>query len=355
MPRIAVKIVCTEEEQNFLKKLIRSHTSEKRSVERAEIILRCHAGQRTDEIAKELGTRPNTVAKWRNRFSKFRLNGLKDAVRGGKPKKYTDADRNAVLKILEQPVPKGQSHWDGQSIAKALNIHVQAVWSILRKEGIHLERMRSWCVSTDKEFSAKAADIIGLYLNPPQNALVISVDEKPSIQALSRKTGYVETSSGKVVRGLQSTYRRNGTLNLFAALNVATGEVKSKTTKTKKRPDFQSFLDDVVKDIPDDQEIHVILDNYCTHKKNDEWLAAHPNVYFHFTPTSASWLNQVEIWFGILTRKALKGVSFNSVDDLKQAIQDFCEVYHANAKPFVWKKREVKGSQLKNTISNLLN
>ena len=183
---------------------------------------------------------------------------------------------------------------------------------------------------------------------------MISVDEKPGIQALSRKTGYVETSSGKMVRGLQSTYRRNGTLNLFAALNVATGEVKSKTTKTKKRPDFQSFLDDVVKDVPEHQEIHVILDNYCTHKKNDEWLAEHPNVYFHFTPTSASWLNQVEIWFGILTRKALKGASFNSVDDLKQSIQDFCDVYHKNAKPFVWKKREVKGSQLKNTISNLL-
>src|SRR5580704_8574025 len=355
MPRVAAKIECTEEELKAIKKLISSHTTEKRLVERAKIILRCHEGQRTDRIAEELDKRPNTVAKWRNRFSQFRLSGLQDSIRSGKPKKYTDSDRNAVLRVLEQAVPKGQAHWDGRSIAKELGIHVQAVWGILRKEGIHLERMRSWCVSTDKEFAAKAADIIGLYLNPPQNALVISVDEKPSIQALSRKTGYVETSGGKVVRGLQSTYRRNGTLNLFAALNVATGEVKSKTTKTKKRPDFQSFLDDVVKDIPNNQEIHVILDNYCTHKKNDEWLLAHPNVYFHFTPTSASWLNQVEIWFGILTRKALKGASFNSVDDLKQGIQDFCDVYHENAKPFVWKKREVKGSQLKNTISNLSN
>lgn len=355
MPRIAAKIVCTEMELKALKKLISSHTSEQRLVERAEIILRCHEGQRTDQIAEAFGKRPNTIAKWRTRFSHSRLDGLNDAVRSGKPKKYTDADRNAVLKTLEQPVPKGQSHWDGQSIAKELGIHVQGVWGILRKEGINLERMRSWCVSTDKEFAAKAADIIGLYLNPPQNALVISVDEKPSIQALSRKTGYVETSSGKIVRGLQSTYRRNGTLNLFAALNVATGEVKSKTTKTKKRPDFQLVLDNVVKDVAAHQEIHVILDNYCTHKKNDEWLAAHPNVYFHFTPTSARWLNQVEIWFGILTRKALKGASFNSVEDLKQAIQDFCDVYHKNAKPFVWKKREVKGSQLKNTIANLLN
>lgn len=355
MPRIAERIECNQNELKSLKKIIASHTAEKRLVERATIILKSHDGLRIDQIARDMCTRPNTVAKWRNRFLKSRMDGLKDAARSGKPKKYNDSTRNNVLKILEKPAPKGQSRWDGQSIARELGIHVQAVWGILRKEGVQLERMRSWCVSTDKEFTAKSADIIGLYLNPPENALVISVDEKPSIQALSRKTGYVETSSGKLVRGLQSTYRRNGTLNLFAALNVATGEVKSKTTKTKKRPDFQSFLDDVVKDIPEHREIHVILDNYCTHKKNDAWLAAHPNVTFHFTPTSASWLNQIEIWFGILTRKALKGASFNSVDDLKQAIQDFCEVYHENAKPFVWKKREVKGSQLKNTISNLSN
>lgn len=355
MPRIAPPIICSELELKALNKLIASHKSERRMVERARIILKCHEGMRTNEIAKELGTRPNTVGKWRHRFSRYRMNGIEDAARKGKPKKYTEATRNAILKTLEKPSPKGQARWDGCSIAKELGIHVQAVWGILRKEGIQLERMRSWCVSTDKEFAAKSADIIGLYLNPPENALVISVDEKPSIQALSRKTGYVETSSGKLVRGLQSTYRRNGTLNLFAALNVATGDVKSKTTSTKKRPDFQSFMDDIIKDIPKDKEIHVILDNYCTHKKNEAWLAEHPNVFFHFTPTSASWLNQVEIWFGILTRKALKGASFNSVEDLKQAINDFCDVYHENAKPFVWKKREVNGSQLKNTIANLQN
>lgn len=157
------------------------------------------------------------------------------------------------------------------------------------------------------------------------------------------------------MRGLQSTYKRNGTLNLFAALNVATGQVAKKTTKTKKREDFQSFMDDVLKDMPDIQEVHVILDNYCTHKRNDEWLARHPHVHFHFTPTSASWLNQVEIWFGILTRKALHNNSFDNVEALEKAIQDFTDVYHQNAKPFIWRKREVKGSQLKNTIANLVN
>ena len=161
-------------------------------------------------------------------------------------------------------------------------------------EGIQLRRHRSWCVSTDPQFAAKAADIIGLYLSPPQNALVICVDEKPSIQALERKTGYVQTSGGKIVRGLKSTYKRHGTINLLAALNVATGVVQSKTTATRKRPDSQAFMDKVAAEMPEGKEIHVVLDHYSTHKKNHDWLARHPNVRFHFTPTSASWLNQVE-------------------------------------------------------------
>lgn len=355
MPKVADKIECTEPELKKLKAIVSGHKSEKRMIDRAKIILACHEGKRTDKIAAELKTRPNTVAKWRRRFAKFRMTGLEDAVRSGKPKKYTDETRNAILAILEKSPPKGQARWDGAAVARALDISKQAVWGVLRKEGIQLARARSWCVSTDKELTAKSADIIGLYLNPPENALVISVDEKPGIQALSRKTGWVETSSGKIVRGLQSTYRRNGTLNLFAALNVATGHVATATSQTKKRPDFLSFMEDVIKEIPENQEVHVILDNYCTHKKNEAWLAAHPNVFFHFTPTSASWLNQVEIWFGILTRKALRGASFNSVEERTQAIHDFCEVYHENAKPFVWRKREVKGSQLKNKIANLLN
>lgn len=138
-------------------------------------------------------------------------------------------------------------------------------------------------------------------------------------------------------------------------MNVATGAIQSKTTATKKRPDFQEFLDEVVAEVSVDREVHVILDNYCTHKKNDEWLTAHPNVNFHFTPTSASWLNQVEIWFGILSRKTLRGASFSSIEQLTQAIKDFVTAYNNNANPFVWRKREVKGSQLRNTIVNLCN
>ena len=218
-----------------------------------------------------------------------------------------------------------------------------------------MSRQRSWCVSTDPEFTSKAADIVGLYLNPPEKALVISIDEKPSIQALERTRGYVCTSSGKIVQGLKSTYKRHGTLNLFAALDVATGAIHTQTTQLKRRVDFLAFMDDLLSELPADREIHVILDNYCIHKRNEEWLAAHPSVTFHYTPTSASWLNMVEVWFGILSRKALKGASFQSIEQLRTAIEEFIEVYQQNAKPFVWRKREVKGSQLKNTIVNLRN
>jgi hypothetical protein len=181
------------------------------------------------------------------------------------------------------------------------------------------------------------------------------VDEKPSIQALERKTGYVETDSGKIVRGFKSTYKRHGTLNLFAALEVATGVVHTQTTSKKRRIEFLEFMDRVVADLPVGKEIHAILDHYCIHKKNDAWLAAHPNVFFHFTPTSASWLNQVAVWFGILSRKALRGASFRDIEQLRKAIEDFVAAYGPKAKPFVWRKREVKGSQLRNTIVNLRN
>ena len=352
--RRATPLSCDSDVRSELERLSRSRTEPKQRVDRARIILGCLSGEPQAQIAKRLGTRPNTISKWRIRFARHGLKGLTDAPRSGKPPIYGPALRTKLLAMLETPPPKGQSSWDGLALAKAVGAKKSIVYALLQKDGIQLQRTRSWCVSTDPQFAAKAADIIGLYLAPPQKALVLSVDEKPSIQALSRRTGYVQTASGKIVRGLKSTYRRNGTLNLFAALNVATGHVRNKTTATKTRADFQAFMDDVLKDGPPEQDVHAIVDNYCTHKKNDDWLKAHPNVTFHFTPTSASWLNQVEIWFGILTRKALKGASFDSTHELAKAIQDFCDAWHQNAHPFVWRKREVKGSQLRNTLSNLL-
>jgi transposase len=280
---------------------------------------------------------------------------LRHRPRSGKPATYDAAFRDRVLRLIEQPKPKGLSHWDGPTVASALGASVHAVWRVLRKEGIYLQRLRTWCVSTDPEFAPKAADLIGLYLNPPLNALVLSVDEKPSIQAIQRPSGYVETDNGAVVRAMKSTYKRNGTLNLFAALEIASGYFHAQTTEQKKREDFRRFLDAIIADLPADKEIHVILDNYCTRKRNDDWLAKYQGrVQFHYTPTSASWLNQIEIWFGLLTRKSLRGASFASKDQLRLAIEAFVARTNEHPKPFHWRKREVKGSQLRNTIFNFM-
>jgi transposase len=355
MARVAVALSCTAEVMAELERLSRSRSGEVRLAERARIVLACLRGKRNDEVARELGVRPNTVGVWRRRFAERGVAGLHDAPRSGKPAKYGVELRDRILAQLELPAPAGMASWDGGSLAVALGASDDAVWRVLRKEGIQLQRHRSWCVSTDPEFAAKAADIIGLYLNPPESALVLSVDEKPSIQALERARGYVQTSSGKIVQGMKSTYKRHGTVNLFAALEVATGVIRGKTTQTKKRADFLAFMDEIVADQPANRQIHVILDNLNTHKKNADWLAAHPNVTFHFTPTSASWLNQVEIWFGIFQRKTLNNASFRNTQHLVQAIHNFTAAYNKNATPFVWRKREVRGAQLRNTIVNLRN
>jgi transposase len=353
MPRKPVELSCSAQDRAQLAKWSRGQAVEARLVTRAKIVLRRLDGQSGKSIAVRLNVRPNTVSQCCLRFAQRGLAGLRDLPRPGKPPKYGKAFRDQVLRVLEQPPPQGQAQWDGASVAKRLDASPDAVWRVLRKQGVCLQRQRSWCVSADPEFAVKAADIIGLYLNPPQNALVISVDEKPSIQALERATGYVQTDSGKIVRDYKSTYKRHGTLNLFAALEVATGAIHGQSTTLKRRLEFLEFMDQVVADLPADREIHVILDNYCIHKKNDAWLAKHPNVFFHFTPTSASWLSLVEVWFGILSRKALRGGNFKNVDELRKAIEDFIAAYGPTAKPFVWRKREVKGSQLRNTIVKL--
>lgn len=356
MPRRAPVVAARPEELRLLEALTLSPKTSQGIALRAGIVLESVKGIPIKDVAVSFGVHVLTVRKWRERFIARGVAGLKDDPRSGKPRKHPPELRNRILGTLELPPPEGQSTWDGRAVAAHLGVNVYAVWRVLRKEGIGLQRQRSWCVSTDPEFAAKAADIVGLYLNPPFNALVISVDEKPSIQAKTCPTGYVKTESGKIVRGFKSTYKRNGTLNLFAALEVATGVVHGKTTETKRREDFRQFMDEVVAGLPQDMEIHVILDNLCTHKKNDDWLARYEGrVHFHFTPTSASWLNLVEVWFGLLTRKALRGASFTSKDELRKVIESFLKAHNAAPRPFRWRKREVHGAQLRNTIVNLCN
>jgi len=337
MPRHAAPLDCSAEVRAELTAMSRSRKEESRMVERACIVLACVEGKEIQQVARETGASIPTVSKWRKRFAQAGLAGLRDQPRSGKPPTYDAGFRDRVLALLEQTPPAGLGHWDGREVARELGASVHAVWRLLRREGIYLQRLRTWCVSTDPEFAPKAAEVVGLYLNPPLNALVLSVDEKPSIQAIQRPSGYVETDSGAVVRAMKSTYKRNGTLNLLAALEIATGQIHAQTTEQKKREDFRRFLDGVVAELPSDKEIHVILDNYSTHKRNDDWLAKYDGrIQFHFTPTSASWLNQIEIYFSIVQRKVLTPNDFKSLSELEQRLLAFQQRYQETASPFQW-------------------
>lgn len=353
MSRKSSSFTVPENDFRELEKRLNSSNAARKDYERAYIVLESSKGRQPSGIAKELRTYPNKVIEWKKAYQQYGLSGLKDKAKSGRKKSYDQTFRDNVLKKISEPPPKGYGRWDAPLLAKELSSSEDAIWRFLKKEGIYLNRQRSWCISTDKNFTAKAADIVGLYLNPPVNAIVICVDEKPSIQALERKTGYVETNNGKVMRGIQSTYKRNGTVNLFAALEVATGTVTAKTTQTKTREDFLLYMDELVKEYGSERELHIILDNYCTHKKNDIWLTTNKNVSFHYTPTSASWLNLVEVWFGIFTRQSLSGAGFESTQKLEEHIKAYVEATNQQPAPFIWKKREVKGSQLKNNIVNL--
>jgi transposase len=242
MPRRAAALDCSAEVRANLVAASKSRTEEARTVERARIVLACLDGKEMQQVAHELRVSIPTISKWRARFSQQGMRGLRDRPRSGKPARYGTPFRDRVLALLEQPPPAGRSHWDGPAIATQLDSSVHAVWRVLRREGIYLQRLRSWCVSTDAEFAPKAAEVVGLYLNPPLTAVVLSVDEKPRIQALERSSGYVETDNGAVVRALKSTYKRHGTLNLFAALEVGTGQVQTKITDSKNAKTFAPFL-----------------------------------------------------------------------------------------------------------------
>ena len=332
--RDATPIVLTAEERATLEGWVRSSTTEQRLVERARIVLLAAAGTGSRAIGRELGCARGVVSKWRVRFARERLAGLADAPRSGKPKTYGEAADRRILALLDRPPPAGFARWTAPLLAQELgDVSEQYVWRFLRAQRIDLAGRKSWCVSTDPEFAAKAADIVGLYLAPPDHAIVLAVDEKPAIQALERAQGYLKLPNGRSLHGQAHEYQRRGNSTLFTALDVATGQIKAKHTKRRRRVEFLAFMNEVVADYPD-QEIHVILDNLRTHKpKRDQWLARHKNVHFHFTPTHASWLNQVEIWFSILARSTLEGASFSSVAQLRAAIDAFIEAYNATATP----------------------
>lgn len=352
--RRATQIVLTSEERDTLERWTRASTAERRSVERARYILAASEGESTTAIARRFGVRPATVSKWRTRFAEERLVGLQDAPRAGPKVRYGKEVERQILSKLDDPPPKGYAIWNGRLLAQALDLPDHHVWRVLRKYGIQLQRRRSWCESTDPEFARKAADVIALYLDPPDNAVVLCVDEKPHIQALERAQGWLRLPNGRALTGHSHQYKRHGTTTLFAALEVATGLVKAGHHPRRTRRHFLAFMNQLVADYPSDVELHVILDNLNTHKpKHDRWLQKHKNVHFHFIPTRSSWLNQVEIWFSILSRAALKGASFTHPHQIRHAINNFIEVYNPDAAPFEWTKDSVHQVHLKKRYADL--
>jgi transposase len=346
VPKAAV-VRLTPEDRLVLEARLRAPTTEQRDVVRARIVMLSDAGRSTRSIAKIVGVMPRTVSLWRGRYARDGMAGLSGKPLPGAKPKYDVQTSKRILAVLDRPPPAGFARWTGGLIAAELgDVHEQQVWRVLRAQKIDLVARKSWCESKDPEFVAKAADVVGLYMAPPENAVVICVDEKPSIQALERAQGYLKLPNGRALTGQSHDYKRHGTTTLFAAFEVASGKVTASHSKRRRRVEFLDFMDEVVAAYPG-QELHVVLDNLNTHKNNDDWLQAHPNVSFHFTPTSASWLNQVEIWFSILQGKSLRGASFTSVQQLKKHIDDFIAAYNINSKPFKWTKTAVRQRPVK--------
>lgn len=350
----ATVVVLSEDERAELERCLRSPTTEQRLAFRARVVLSAAAGESSAGIARREGVRLNTVSTWRVRFARAGIAALRDEQRSGRPRRYgAEAEKRILAKLDESP-PEGFSLWNGTLLARALSdIPADQVWRILRRNGVQLQRRRSWCISTDPEFAPKAAEIVGLYLAPPENAIVLCVDEKPSIQALERAQGYLRLPNGKAVRGQSFEYKRHGTTTLFAALEIGTGKVTGMHAQRRRREEFLAFMNRVV-DAYGEREIHVVLDNLSTHKpKHDAWLSRHSNVHFHFTPTHASWLNQVEIWFSILGRSALSGSSFSSIKAVCERIDVFIASYNRRAEPFRWLATRVHPSAPKPSIADL--
>src|SRR6201981_3013429 len=335
----ATAIILTEAERTELEGLARSSKTEYRLRQRARIVLLAADGMASRAIGRTVRCTTGTASKWRVGYAEKRLAGLDETGDRGAEPKYTAATGKRILALLDQPPPAGYARWSGALLAAALgDVDVQYVWRFLRGQKIDLAGRKSWCESDDPEFVAKAADVVGLYLAPPENAVVICVDEKPSIQALERAQGYLKLPNGRTLTGHSHDYKRHGTTTLFAAFEVATGKVMGAHKKRRRRKEFLAFMDEVVATYPKTR-LEVILDNLNTHKKNEEWLARHPLVTFHYTPTRASWLNQG--WFSILQGQSLAGASFASVEQLRNHIDAFVEIYNETAEPFVWIKSKV--------------
>lgn len=340
MARPQEHISLEEADRQALEALLRSHKTPQSRALRARIILKSGAGESVESISAALGTSTKSIYKWRNRFLEAGLDGLLDLPRPGQPKKLTEKDIKRVLTLTVERIPHESTHWSVRLMAKYAGVTAWQVRQIWEAADLKPHRLQTFKISNDPEFAEKVIDVVGLYMNPPDNAIVLSVDEKTQIQALDRTQPMLQLKPGQVERRTHD-YKRNGTTSLYAAFNILTGEVTGKVTVRHRAKEFLDFMRHIERTTPKDLDLHVILDNSSTHKTAEVkgWVEKHPRIKLHFTPTSASWLNAVEGWFAQLERRALYRGAFSSVKELEDEIHRFIKVHNtACAKPFKWTK-----------------
>jgi transposase len=338
--RPKAELTVTDQERETLQRWARRPKSAQQLALRSKIVLACAGGKDNKAVAAELGVHQVTVGKWRSRFIAHRLAGLTDEDRPGRPRTISDEKvEEVIVKALEQPPPNRDSHWSTRSMARVTGMSQTAVSRIWRAFELKPHREQTWKLSSDPQFIDKVRDVVGLYMDPPEHALVLCVDEKSQIQALNRTAPCLPLLPTTPARRSHD-YVRNGTTSLFAALDLATGKVISSVHRRHRHQEFLKFLKKIDAEVPAGLDVHLICDNYGTHKTPEikKWLIRHPRFELHFTPTSSSWLNLVERWFAELTNRKLRRSAHNSVKDLEADIQAWIDAWNDDPKPFVWTK-----------------
>jgi len=330
-------LVLSDDEKSHLLSLAKSRSLPHGLVQRARIVLACAEGEANAAIARRMHLTNATVGKWRKRYLEHGIEGLHDELRAGRPRTHEDERLAEVINSALQTEPADGTHWSVRSMARHSGVSKSTVQRWFDLFGVQPHRQRHFKLSNDPFFIEKVRDIVGLYLNPPDRAVVLCVDEKTQVQALQRTQPLLPMGLG-YVEGVTHDYIRHGTTTLFAALDIATGEVITQCKARHRHQEFLSFLRSLEANVPEDFDLHLIVDNYATHKhpRVRAWLAKRPRYHIHYTPTYASWLNQVERWFGLITQKAIRRGSFSNVKELVQKIDRFVEQYNANARPFLW-------------------
>lgn len=335
-------LVLSDEERETLQRWSRRPKSSQALAQRCRIVLGCaeQDGLRSNkEVAAELGIWPQTVTKWRRRFNEYRLDGLVDEPRPGAPRTVSDGQVEQVIVKTLESTPADATHWSRSSMAAETGLSKSTIGRIWRTFGLKPHLTDTFKLSNDPQFIDKIRDIVGLYLDPPEKALVLCVDEKSQIQALDRSAPVLPMMPGMPERRTHD-YVRNGITTLFAALDVATGKVIGSIHRRHRAVEFKKFLTKLDREVPDDLDVHLICDNYTTHKHPSilKWLQAHPRFHMHFTPTYSSWLNQVERWFALLTEKKIRRGVHKTVHALEKDIRDWIEDWNHNPRPFTWTK-----------------